>query len=101
MAKQPVPPIEVTCPCCHSKLTVDTELAVVLSHVSPPRAAPDVDINDAQRILSEQERVREDKFRDSWAAERNKEDVLNRKFEEALKKAKDAPIDKPLRDFDL
>jgi hypothetical protein len=101
MAKKRVPPIEVVCPCCHSKLTVDTELAVVLSHVSPPRAAPDVDISDAQRILSAQEQLREDKFRDSWVAERNKEDVLNRKFEEALKKAKEAPLDKPLRDFDL
>jgi hypothetical protein len=27
--------------------------------------------------------------------------VLNRKFEEALKKAKDQPAEKPLRDFDL
>ena len=101
MAKKPVAPIEVDCPCCHSKLTVDTELGVVLSHVSPPRAAPDVDINDARRILEEQERMREDKFRDSWVAERNKEDVLDRKFEDALKKAKGSPVDKPVRDFDL
>jgi hypothetical protein len=101
MAKKTEPSIEVTCPCCEAKLTVDTELAVVLSHVSPPRVAPDVDINDAARILEEQARKREDKFRDSWAAESRKEDVLNRKFEEALKKAKDQPAEKPLRDFDL
>ena len=101
MANKTGPSIEVTCPCCQAKLTVDTELAVVLSHVSPPRAAPDVDINDAARILEEQARKREDKFRDSWAAESKKEDVLNRKFEEALKKAKDQPAEKPLRDFDL
>jgi hypothetical protein len=101
MAKKSAPPIEVTCPCCESKLTVDAELAVVLSHVSPPRAAPDVDISDAERILAEQARKREDKFRDSWVAESKKEDVLNRKFEEALKKAKDQPAEKPLRDFDL
>jgi hypothetical protein len=101
MASKPSKPIEVTCPCCDSKLTVDTELAVVLSHISPVRAAPDVDINDAARILEEQARKREDKFRDSWAAESKKEDVLNRKFEEALKKAKDQPAEKPLRDFDL
>jgi len=52
---------------------------------------PDVDISDAARILAEQARKREDKFRDSWEAESKKEDVLNRKFEEALKKAKDQP----------
>jgi hypothetical protein len=101
MAKKPVPAIEVTCPCCHSRLTVDPQLAVVLSHAPPPRVAPDVDISDAQRILAEQAQRREDKFRDSWEAERTKEDVLSRKFEEALKKAKDQPIEKPVRDFDL
>ncbi|HVA93362.1 MAG TPA: hypothetical protein VNI36_00505 [Candidatus Dormibacteraeota bacterium] len=101
MAKKPAPSIEVTCPCCQSRLTVDPELAVVLSHVEPPRAAPDVAIEDAARILAEQARKREDKFRDSWEAEGKKEDVLNRKFEEALKKAKDQPAEKPLRDFDL
>jgi hypothetical protein len=101
MAKKPAPTVEVTCPCCHAKLTVDPQLAVVLSHVAPPRAAPDVDISDAARILQEQAQRREDKFRESWEAEKKKEDVLTRKFEEALKKAKDQPVEKPLRDFDL
>jgi hypothetical protein len=101
MAKKAAPPIEVTCPCCHSKLTVDTQLSVVLSHQAPPRTAPDLDITDSARILADQARHREDKFRDSWEAESKKEDVLNRKFEEALKKAKGQPIEKPLRDFDL
>ena len=101
MAKKPTAPIEVTCPCCRAKLTVDTELCVVLSHEAPPKAAPDVDISDAARILAEQARKREDKFRNSWEAESKKEDVLNRKFEEALKKVKDQPSERPMRDFDL
>jgi hypothetical protein len=101
MPKKPTPTIEVTCPCCEAKLTVDADLAVVLAHVAPVRAAPDVDISDAARILADQAQKREDKFRDSWVAESKKEDVLNRKFEEALKKAKDQPVEKPLRDFDL
>jgi hypothetical protein len=93
--------VEVTCPRCQAKLTVDPQLAVVLSHEAPPKAAPDVDISDAARILQEQARKREDKFRESWDAEQKKEDVLSRKFEEGLKKAKDQPIEKPVRDFDL
>jgi len=100
MAKK-TPPIEITCPCCHTKLTVDAELAVVLSHEAPPKAATGVDLTDAHGILAEQEKRREDKFRESWAAEQKKEDVLTRKFEEALKKAKDQPVEKPMRDFDL
>ena len=101
MAKKPAQPIEVACPCCHSKLTVDPDLAVVLSHVAPPKKTVDVDITDAARILTEQAQKREDKFRESWEAEHKKEDVLTRKFEEALKKAKDQPAEKPIRDIDL
>jgi hypothetical protein len=101
MAKKNTRTIEVICPCCQAKLTVDPDLAAVLAHELPPKSAPDVDISDAARILAEQAQRREDKFRESWNAEKNKEDVLNRKFEEALKKAKDKPAEKPLRDFDL
>jgi hypothetical protein len=103
MAKKSEVPatIQVDCPCCKSKLTIDTQLAVVLSHELPPRAAPGVDLTDSANILAEQERVREDKFRLSIEAEKNKEDVLTRKFEEALKRAKDQPVEKPVRDYDL
>ena len=100
MAKNSAP-IEVVCPCCQSKLVIDAQLATVLSHAPPPRAAPDVDISDSARILAEQERRREDKFRESWVAESKKEDVLARKFEEGLKRAREAPAEKPVRDFDL
>ena len=74
---------------------------MVLSHTVPPKAGHDVDIYDADRILADQAQRREDKFRDSWEAEQNKEDVLTRKFEEALKKAQEQPVEKPVRDFDL
>lgn len=101
MAKKSAPSFEVVCPCCRAKLTVDPTLAVVLSHEAPPRTAPDVDISESARILAEQAQRREDKFRESWEAERKKEDVLARKFEEGLKKAREQPAEKPLRDFDL
>jgi hypothetical protein len=101
MAKKPAPPIDVTCPCGQAKLKIDAQLAVVLTHEPPPRVLPDVDLTDAQRLLREQAERREDKFRQSWDAEQKKEDVLTRKFEEALKKAKTEPIEKPIRDFDI
>ena len=101
MAKKNSESLQVACPCCHAKLTVDATLGVVLSHQAPPKAGPHVDLTDAAGILSEQQRQREDKFRDSWLQETNKEDILAKKFEEAMKKAKDAPAGKPIRDFDL
>jgi len=101
MAKQDSENLHVTCPCCRAKLTVDPVLGAVLSHELPVKAGPNVDLTDAQKILAEQNRQREDKFADSWFQETNKEDILAKKFEEAMKKAKDAPAGKPIRDFDL
>src|SRR5215469_12596450 len=91
---------EVECPCCSAKLVIDRGLGVVLSHVAPVRP-PSIDLEDTARLLREQEAAVEAKFRASVEAERTKEDVLSRKFAEGLKKAKDAPVEKPLRDFDL
>jgi Zn-finger nucleic acid-binding protein len=93
--------LNVTCPCCQAKLTVDAVFGVVLTHEAPPKAGPNVDLTDAAKILDQQKKNREDKFQDSWMQEQNKEDILAKKFEEAMKKAKDAPAGKPIRDFDL
>ena len=101
MANKPLDTFEVACPCCQAKLTVDAVFGAVLSHEAPVKAGPNVDLSDAQKILAEQNRQREDKFADSWFQETNKEDILAKKFEEAMKKAKDAPVGKPIRDFDL
>ncbi len=103
MAPKNTPPksIEVACPCCQAKLTVDPQLAVVLSHVPPPKPPPSVDLDDTARLLREQAERVEAKFRESVEAEKIKEDVLARKFAEGLKKAKDQPVEKPFRDFDL
>ena len=101
MAKQNTDNLNVSCPCCQAKLVVDPIFGAVRSHEAPVRPGPNVDLSDAQKILNEQNRQREDKFADSWFQESNKEDILAKKFEEAMKKAKDAPAGKPIRDFDL
>ncbi|HLJ39905.1 MAG TPA: hypothetical protein VKT50_00325 [Candidatus Acidoferrales bacterium] len=101
MPRQPLSSIELDCPCCQAKLTIDPELGVVLSHVPPPKPPPSVDLDDTARLLKEQAERVEAKFRQSVEAERTKEDVLARKFAEGLKKAKDKPVEKPIRDFDL
>ena len=101
MASKPANTIEVACPCCHSKLKVDPQLAVVLSHEAPPRSAPDVDLDDTARMLREQAEKREAKFQQSIEHEKKKHDVFDRLFEEGLKKAKEEPATKPIRDIDL
>ena len=91
---------EVTCPCCQSTLVVDEGLKRVLRHVVPERADKPV-LDEAQRILAEEQARREALFEKSVQAERTRGDVLAQRFEDALKQARDEPISKPTRDFDL
>src|ERR1700721_2088463 len=100
MSKKTSEVFEAECPCCQAKLTIDRQLGVVLSHTAPVRP-PSIDLDDTARLLREHDESVEAKFRASVEAERTKEDVLARKFAENLKKAKDAPLEKPIRDFDL
>ena len=91
---------EIECPCCSAKLVVDGNLQRVIRHSDPPSAhRPELD--DAQRILAEQAARREALFQKSVHEERTRGDALSKRFEEALKQAREEPITKPTRDFDL
>jgi hypothetical protein len=52
-------------------------------------------------LLREQRERREAIFKQSTEDEKSKSQLLERKFAEALKKSKDEPVTKPVRDFDL
>ena len=91
---------EVACPHCGAQLTVDAEMHAVLEHVPPPPKS-DFDFDQQLKGLSEAERKREELFRQQMAAEKDRSKLLERKFEESLKKRKDEPVTKPLRDIDL
>ncbi len=91
---------EVTCPCCQATLIVDAGLKRVVRHVAVER--PDKPkLDDAHRILSDERARRESLFEQSVQSERTRGDALSRRFEEALKQAREEPISKPSRDFDL
>jgi hypothetical protein len=92
--------IEVTCPCCQSTLVIDTNLGRVVSHKEPERGDKP-ELSEAQRILAEQAARREAIFQQSVDAEKTRGDALSRRFEEALRQAKEEPVTKPMRDFDL
>jgi hypothetical protein len=92
--------IEVTCPCCASTLIVDLNLGRVIGHkeVENPNKP---ELSDAHRIVAEQAARREAAFEESVNAERTRGDALSKRFEEALRQAREEPISKPTRDFDL
>jgi len=91
---------ETTCPCCQATLVIDTNLRRIVRHEEPVRSdRPELD--HAHRLLAEEAARREALFQQSVAAEKTRGDALSRRFEEALKQARDEPITKPTRDFDL
>jgi hypothetical protein len=91
---------ETTCPCCGSTLVIDVNLRRIVRHEEPGRGDRP-ELSDAQRILAEEAARREAIFQQSVAAERTRGDALSKRFEEALRQAKQEPITKPTRDFDL
>jgi hypothetical protein len=92
--------LEVTCPCCQSTLVVDLNLGRVVSHREPERGNKP-ELSDAQRLLAEEAARREAIFQQSVESERTRGDALSKRFEEALKQARQEPITRPERDFDL
>jgi len=82
-------------------IKIDAATGLVISHTPAPRKRMFEDLETAAKAMREQEDRKESIFRQSVDAERNKADLMEKKFAEALKKAKDAPDVKPLREFDL
>jgi hypothetical protein len=81
--------IDITCPCCQARLTVDLELNAVIHHEPAAKTTPSLDLQTALGALKSQADRREAQFQQALAAERGKGKVLERKFEEFLKKAKE------------
>jgi hypothetical protein len=95
-------PFEVMCPDCGGMLKVDPVSRSVIAHTPAPRKKTFEDFGAAAKALKEQDARRESIFAQSVQAEKNKDDVMAKKFAEAVKKAKESPMTgKPLRDFDL
>jgi hypothetical protein len=82
-------------------IKVDAATGAVVSHTPAPRKRTFEDLETAAKAMREQNERKESIFRQSVEAEKNKEDLLEKKFADALRKAKDAPEEKPLRVFDL
>jgi hypothetical protein len=101
MAENPNSTIQVTCPCCDATLTIDPSLGVVLDHKPPVRPQMAVDLKEAVKLVKEEASRRDEKYQKIAEAEKNKSKVLEAKFQELFKKAKEEPITKPIKDIDL
>ena len=93
---------EVACPDCGAMLKIDATTGLVVSHTPAPRKRMFEDLETAAKAMREHGERTESIFRQSVDAEKNKADLMEKKFAEAMRKAKDAPDEgKPFREIDL
>lgn len=101
MADKESTTIQLVCPCCDSTLTIDPWLPAVLDHKAPSRPQVAAKMEDVPKLVKEEATRRDERYQQLVEAEKNKGKVLDRKFQELLKKAKEEPLKKPLKDIDL
>lgn len=102
MAKKGPQNFEVTCPCCNAVLKIDTATRAVIAHTAAVKPKTFSDMEAAAKAMREQDSRRDSIFQQSVEAQKNASDLLEKKFQEALKRAKETPdTGKPIRDFDL
>jgi hypothetical protein len=101
MSEKEASTIRVVCPCCDSTLTIDPVMAAVLDHKLPVKPQAVAHLKDAVQRVKEEASRRDEKYQQMAEAEKNKGKLLDRKFQELLKKAQEEPIEKPLKDIDL
>ena len=91
--------VEAVCPCCSTKLVVDTNSGEILSEERPKRDHTK-SFDDAMTQVKGGEARRKQAFDKAFDQTRRQEDLLTKKFEQARKKAaKDTS--KPRNPFDM
>jgi len=92
----------VPCPCCQAILKIDPETQAVIAHTVPekPRLIDDL-AAEVTKLKGEGAR-RDELFRKQFEAEKSHGKVLEKKFDELFKRAKENPdLTPPKRDIDL
>jgi hypothetical protein len=90
--------LDVTCPCCSALLKVDPETGGVVW--VDQKKAPAKDFDDLVSRVHSNKSLLDEKFARSVAQTRNARDILEKKFEEARKRAEADPTRRPPNPFD-
>ena len=93
---------DVECPCCQAILKVDPATRAVIAHTVPEKPKPIEDLAAEVAKLKGEGARREELFQKQFEAEKTHGKVLEKKFDELFKRAKENPDTKPpTRDIDL
>jgi len=93
---------DVECPCCKAVLKIDSETEVVIAHTIPEKPPAIEDLAAEVAKLKGEGARREEIFRKQFEAEKTHGKVLEKKFDELFKRAKeDTDTRPPKRDIDF
>jgi hypothetical protein len=84
----------IICPCCEATLTIDAQTGALLAHEEKTKKFGSFE--DLKGELDKQKEVRENIFAQETLRQKDRERILEEKFQEALKRA-DTDSDKPFR----
>jgi len=90
--------LDVACPCCGALLKVDPDSGSVVW--ADKKKAPPKDLDELVNRVRSQKSVLDEKFARSVQQTRNAREVLEKKFEEARKRAAADPTARPPNPFD-
>jgi len=87
----------VICPCCEATLTIDGQTGALISH--DEKHKPLASFDEMVKGLDKQKQVREQIFTQELSSMKDRDRILQEKFQEAMKRAekdKDKPYLNPL-----
>ena len=87
----------IICPCCEANMTIDAQTGAIISHQE--KAKPLASFDEMVKGLDKQKQVREQIFAQELSSMKNRDRILEEKFQEAMKRAekdKDKPYRNPL-----
>ena len=86
----------IICPCCEATLEVDSHTGALISHQE--KAKPVASFDEMVKGLDKQKQVREQIFSQEMNSMKNRDRILEEKFQDAMKRAeKDKDKGKPYR----
>jgi hypothetical protein len=84
----------VICPCCEAALTIDAQTGALLAHEEKKKVHGSFE--DLAGAMSKQKDLRDQLFAQEMSSMKDRERLLEEKFQEALKRA-DTDSDKPFK----
>jgi hypothetical protein len=87
----------IICPCCEANLTIDAQTGALLTHEE--KAKPLASFDEMVKGLDKQKQIREQIFAQELSSMKDRDRILEEKFQEAMKRAekdKDKPYRNPM-----